>query len=443
MPVAAIDFFGARPAAYVLVAIGVLAVIALPRVLHDKPVSFPLPLVGLGAIAFALPIGLADPDPQQYGKVVEHLSELVVIVALTNAGLKLDRPFSWRGWSTTWRLLAVTMPVTVAGVALLGWWFAGLAPATALLLGAALSPTDPVLAAEVQVGGPGQGSEVAETTEIDEEEPLEEDDARFSLTSEAGLNDALAFPYTYAAVLMVLQGATPSNWLHTWLLVDVAYKLGVGLVAGFITGRLLALAVLNLPASTKTGKAMTGSAALAVTLFAYGLTEWLGGYGFLATFVAAYTLRHTDTDHEYHEQLVIFVEQFERVLVAVVLLLLGGALARGLIELSWPVAAIGLLLVFVIRPLAGAVGLARSSAPFEDKVVIAFFGIRGVSSFFYVAYALNRAEFADADVLWSIVLFACVLSIVLHGVLAAPALRWADERRPSTAGVGQASGRDS
>lgn len=432
MPAAAIDVFGARSASYVLVAIAVLAVIALPRVLHDKPVSFPLPLAGLGAIAFALPLGLVDPDPQRYGKVVEHLSEFVAIVALTNAGLKLDRRFGWRSWSTTWRLLAITMPITVAGVAFLGWWVAGLAPATAVLLGAALSPTDPVLAAEVQVGGPGQGSEVAETTEIDEQEPLEEDDARFGLTSEAGLNDALAFPYTNAALLMVMKGSSPANWLGVWLLVDVAYKLGVGLVAGLVIGRLLALAVLNLPASTKTGKAMTGSAALAVTLFAYGLTEFLGGYGFLATFVAAYTLRHTDADHEYHEQLVIFVEQFERVLVAVALLLLGGAVARGFIDFTWPVIAIGLVLVFVIRPLGGAVGLVRSPARFEDKVVISFFGIRGVGSFFYVAYALNRADFADADLLWSIVLFAGVLSIVLHGVLAAPALRWADARRPAT-----------
>ena len=429
MPVAAIDFFGARSAAYVVVAVGVLAVIALPRVLHDKPVSFPLPLVGLGAIVFALPLGLVDPDPQRYGKVVEHLSEFVVIVALTNAGLKLDRRFGWRRWSATWRLLAITMPITVAGVAVLGWWFAGLAPATALLLGAALSPTDPVLAAEVQVGGPGQGSEVAETTEIDEQEPLEEDDARFGLTSEAGLNDALAFPYTNAAILMVMKGVSPTNWFGQWLVVDVAYKLGVGLVAGFVIGRVLALAVLNLPASTKTGKAMTGSAALAVTLFAYGLTEWVGGYGFLATFVAAYTLRHSDSDHEYHEQLVIFVEQFERVRVAGVLLLLGGALARGYIDLTWPVVVIGLLLVFVVRPVAGAIGLVGSPAPFEDKVVISFFGIRGIGSFFYVAYALNRADFTDTDALWSIVLFAGVLSIVLHGVLAAPALRWADGRR--------------
>ena len=290
-----------------------------------------------------------------------------------------------------------------------------------------------MLAAEVQVGGPGQGSEVAETTEIDEEEPLEEDEARFSLTSEAGLNDALAFPYTNAAILMVLKGTSPTNWFGGWLLIDVAYKLGVGLLAGVVIGRLLALAVLNLPASTKTGKAMTGSAALAVTLFAYGLTEWVGGYGFLATFVAAYTLRHTDADHEYHEQLVIFVEQFERVLVAIVLLLLGGAVARGFIEFSWPVVGIGLVLIFLIRPLAGIVGLVRSRVPFEDAAVVSFFGIRGVGSFFYVAYALNRADFAEADVLWSIVLFTGVLSILLHGVLAAPALRWADNRR---AGMG-------
>lgn len=428
MPVAAVELFSARAASYVVVAVAVLAVIALPRLLHQKPVSFPLPLVGLGAIVFSLPIGLVDPDPVRYGTVVEHLSELVVVVALTNAGLRLDRPFSWRGWSTTWRLLAITMPLTVAGVALLGWWVAGLAPAAALLLGAALSPTDPVLAAEVQVGGPGHGSEEAEHEEI-EGEPAEEDEARFGLTSEAGLNDALAFPYTNAAILLAAQGFSGGSWVASWLAFDVAYKLGIGLLAGVVLGRVLAAAVLNLPASTRTGKAMTGSAALAVTLAAYGVTEFFGGYGFLATFVAAYVLRHRDAEHEYHEQLVIFVEQFERVLVAIVLLLLGGAVARGFIELSWPVFAVALLLVLVVRPLAGALGMVASRVPFADAAIISVFGIRGVGSFFYVAYALNRADFADADRVWAIVLLAAVVSIVVHGLGATPALRWADRRR--------------
>lgn len=430
MPVAAVELFSARAASYVVVAVAVLAVIALPRLLHQKPVSFPLPLVGLGAIAFAVPIGLVDPDPVRYGTVVEHLSELVVVVALTNAGLRIDRSFSWRGWSTTWRLLAITMPLTVAGVALLGWWVAGLAPAAALLLGAALSPTDPVLAAEVQVGGPGHGSEEAEHEEI-EGDPKEEDEARFGLTSEAGLNDALAFPYTNAAILLAAQGFSGGSWIAEWLAFDVAYKLGVGVVAGVALGRVLAAAVLNLPATTKTGKAMTGSAALAVTLAAYGVTEFLGGYGFLATFVAAYVLRHRDAEHEYHEQLVIFVEQFERVLVAVVLLLLGGAVTRGFIELSWPVFAVALLLVLVIRPLAGALAMVGSRVPVADGAIVAVFGIRGVGSFFYVAYALHRADFEGAERVWAIVLLASVVSIVVHGLAATPALRWADRRRGS------------
>lgn len=430
MPVAAVELFSARAASYVVVAVAVLAVIALPRLLHQKPVSFPLPLVGLGAIAFAVPIGLVDPDPVRYGTVVEHLSELVVVVALTNAGLRIDRSFSWRGWSTTWRLLAITMPLTVAGVALLGWWVAGLAPAAALLLGAALSPTDPVLAAEVQVGGPGHGSEEAEHEEI-EGDPKEEDEARFGLTSEAGLNDALAFPYTNAAILLAAQGFSGGSWIAEWLAFDVAYKLGVGVVAGVALGRVLAAAVLNLPATTKTGKAMTGSAALAVTLAAYGVTEFLGGYGFLATFVAAYVLRHRDAEHEYHEQLVIFVEQFERVLVAVVLLLLGGAVTRGFIELSWPVFAVALLLVLVIRPLAGALAMVGSRVPVADGAIVAVFGIRGIGSFFYVAYALHRADFEGAERVWAIVLLASVVSIVVHGLAATPALRWADRRRGS------------
>ena len=96
-------------------------------------------------------------------------------------GLAIDRPLelrnraSWRRWNPTWRLLGITMPLCIAGVALLGWG-AGLAPAAALLLGAVLAPTDPVLASDVQVAGPQTGDH-----EVDEADEL-----RFTLTSRRG-----------------------------------------------------------------------------------------------------------------------------------------------------------------------------------------------------------------------------------------------------------------
>jgi NhaP-type Na+/H+ or K+/H+ antiporter len=130
---------------------------------------------------FALPVDLPGADPLAHPKVTEHLTEVGVIVALMGAGLKIDRPLSRKGWASTWRLLATAMPLTIAAVALPGRWWTGLVPAAALLLGGALAPTDPVLASDVQVG------------ELTDQEDSE-DEVRFALTSEAGLNDGLAFP---------------------------------------------------------------------------------------------------------------------------------------------------------------------------------------------------------------------------------------------------------
>lgn len=421
-------------AMFLVLGLGVLAVAALPRLLHEKPISFPIPLVLLGMAAFALPLRLPAPDPLRFPDLTEHLTELVVIVALTNAGLKLDRRFSPRSWSTTWRLLAITMPLTVIGTAVLGWWVLGLAPASAALLGAVVSPTDPVLAAEVQVGGPGQGSESAEAADTDELEPREEDEVRFALTSEAGLNDGLAFPYTNLAIAMALAGADPAQWFGSWFVVDLLYKVGVGFVVGLVVGRVLARIILALPSPTETGKAMTGVAALAVTFAAYGGAEFAGGYGFLATFVAAYVMRHSDSDHEYHEKLVVFVEQLERMLIVAVLLLLGGAVVRGaLSDIDAEVVLVAALVLLVVRPLTGLVGLVRGRVAAGDRFALAFFGIRGVGSFYYLAFALNEAQFDDGRRLWTVVVLIALMSIFLHGMSAPVVLAVLDRRRMNRA----------
>jgi len=170
--------------AMLVVGLAAFGVAGLPRVLGDRPLSFPIIYVGAGMVLFALPFGFVDPDPVEWSEATERLTEIGVIVALMSAGIGLNRELGWRSWASTWRLLAITMPLSIAAVAVLGWWWLGLTPAAAVLLGAVLAPTDPVLASDVQVGGP------------DEEE---EDEVRFALTSEAGLNDGLAFPFTNLA----------------------------------------------------------------------------------------------------------------------------------------------------------------------------------------------------------------------------------------------------
>jgi len=385
----------------IVVGLAILGAVALPRVLADRPVSFPLAYVALGGLLFLIPVGFPAPNPFEHPEITQRLTELGVIVALQGAGLQLDRRIGWRRWKTTWRLLGVTMPLTIAATALLGWWGMGLAAPTAVLLGAVVAPTDPVLASDVQVEGPRSGPG---------------DEVRFSLTSEAGLNDGLAFPFTYLAIAMATAGVAPANWWIDWLTIDVAYRIVVGVLVGVGAGHLLARFVFEYPATTTLARSMSGVEALAATLVSYGVTEVVGGYGFIAVFVAALAIRDYERDHDYHEELHEFSEAAERSIMAVLLVLFGGAIATGLLApLTWTAAGIGLVVVFIVRPLAGWLGLWGYP---PERNAIAFFGIRGIGSFYYLAYGINNAGFVGADRLWAFAGFVVLVSIVVHGITA-------------------------
>jgi sodium/hydrogen antiporter len=394
----------------------ILLVAWLPMALREAPLSLPMFCVAIGFAVFSLASGDA-PHPLRFLKATERLTELVVIVALTGAGLKLDRPFGWRSWALTWRLLAVAMPLSILGIALLGGWLLGLGAAAALLLGAALAPTDPVLAADVQVGPPRSG---------------EEDEVRFNLTAEAGLNDGLAFPFVNLAVAMALNGAAWGAWTAEWFAEDVLWKLGAGVAVGWAIGRALGWLTFHVPNRARLSRTGEGFVALGVTFLAYGLTEIAHGYGFLAVFVAALALRDAERRHDYHERLHDFAEQTERLLMMVLLVLFGGALAGGLLApLTWEGAAAAALFVFLVRPAAGIASLWGAPQPWAERASLAFFGIRGLGSFYYLAYALDRASFGEAEQVWAVVGATVLLSIMLHGVTVTPAMRHLDKRRRS------------
>ena len=400
---------------FALIGVGALLAGILPRLLERRPLSMPIAFLALGLVVFGLPLGLPHADPLAHPKLAEHLTEVGVIVALMGAGLKIDRPFGRRRWMSTWRLLVVAMPVTIAVMALLGWWWAGLVPAAALLLGGALAPTDPVLAADVQVGEP-----------TDEED--NEDEVRFALTSEAGLNDGLAFPFVYAAIAMATVGAAPGGWLADWVLQDVLYKGAVGVIGGWLVGRLLGRLFFRARFDAlRLARHSEGFLALAATFLAYGAVEVVGGYGFLAVFVAARGIRSAERSHEYHQVLHDFAEQTERLLTVLLLLLLGGAAVGGLLApLTWPGALTGLALIFVVRPLIGFLSLRGAPGHRAEHWVIGVFGIRGIGSFYYLAYAMSHASFAQADLLWAIVGFVVLVSVVLHGIAATPVMQLLD-----------------
>jgi NhaP-type Na+/H+ or K+/H+ antiporter len=425
----------------IFVAAAIFSAIFLPRLFADKPLSFPIVYVGIGFVLFSLPLGVPDPDPLQYPRYAERLTELVVIIALMGGGLKIDRPFSLKTWIPAWRLLAITMPLTIASTALLGWGLAGLLLPTAVLLGAVIAPTDPVLASDVGASDPTEEIE-AEAAPGDQE-----DEIRFALTSEAGLNDGLAVPFTYLAIALAsitvrsadFEGDISQLILTTlleWFAFDFVYRIVAGIVVGYLIGRVVAYLVFGAPSTTELAEAMEGAEALATTFLAYAVAELVYGYGFIAVFVAALELRHYEWTHDYYTELDNFAVMVERLLMAAVLVLFGGAISTGLLDLlTIPLVAIGLAVVFVIRPAAGLVGLIGSDSTWRERSVIASFGIRGIGSFYYLAFALNAASFQEfelvvaASELWATLGFVVVASLTIHGISASPVMNTIDKWR--------------
>ena len=389
----------------------------LPRVLSKHPLSMPMALIALGYIAVKLPLGLEVPNIARSSELIERTTEIGVIVSLMGAGLKIDRVPGLKSWNTTWRLLTITMLLTISLTAVAAWGIGGFLPATALLLAAVLAPTDPVLASDVQVGSPMQGS-LGEDVERVEGDPPDEDEIRFALTSEAGLNDGLAFPFTNMAIMAAAVGMNPSRWISEWLLLDVIYKIFIGILCGIFLGKLLARFILTVPAKTMLSKSMLGLGALAATFIIYGSTQAVGGYGFIATFVGAVTIRNADHSHEHHGFLYHFAEKAERLMTVGMLLAFGGAIAIGLLsDLTWELATVGLLLVLVIRPSSGLIGMIGSKkANPQERFAIGFFGVRGIGSVYYLAYAVNRQQFVGTHALWTTVGFVILLSVFLHGL---------------------------
>lgn len=422
----------APAAIFAAVGVATLAAAVLPRALRGRPVSMPTVIVAAGALAFTVLPALPDPDPVAHPDAAVHLTEVCVIISLMGAGLAVNRRLSLRGWGTTWRLLGITMPLTMLAIGLLSGSLLGLGVGAAVLLAAALAPTDPVLATEVQVSEP-----------VDEEGVVD-DEARFALTSEAGLNDGLAFPFTYAAIAISLAGVAPSGWLGEWFVLDVLWRMAAGVAGGWAVGRLLGrLFFSSFAERTRLTEHAQGFVALAATCLTYGVVELVEGYGFVAVFVAAVTLRDAERAHSYHRVLHAFVEQIERLLTVGVLVLLGGAMARGILAgVTWREVLFAVLVLLVVRPLTGLVGLARGRTGPRERGVIAFFGVRGVGSLFYVAYALQEGDFVEGERLWAVVTLVVAGSVLLHGVTATPAMRWLDREREAAARRGPGTGSD-
>jgi NhaP-type Na+/H+ or K+/H+ antiporter len=410
------DAFALSPDPYILLLTGAGVFIALvawlPLALQKLPLSLPIVCIGLGAALFSLPQETFRPLPMDHPEVAERFTEFIVIIALMGAGLKIDRIFGLRSWRVTWRLILITLPLSILAITGLMGWGLGLPWTAALLLGAALAPTDPVLAADVQVGPPRTG---------------EEDEVRFGLTSEAGFNDGAAFPFVHLAIALALSATTGEPWLLPWLGYNVLWEIGAGVGAGYLIGRAFGWLAFHIPAETKLARTRDGLIALSATFVSYGLTEIIHSYGFLSVFVTALVFRNSHRTHDFHREMHDVTEQFERLAMMVLLLLFGGALVSGLLQpLRGADVLAAFVILLVIRPATGLIALTGLKAAWSEKLTLAVFGIRGVGSFYYLAYGLNKMPVEDEARLWAIVGLVVLLSVLLHGLTVTPIMRLLD-----------------
>ncbi len=392
-------------------------------------------------------ISFAALDPVRRPHMLERIAEIAVLVSLFTAGLKLRAPFGGSladgRWVTPVLLATVSMALTVAAVAALGFWGLGLPLGAAVLLGGVLAPTDPVLASDVQV-----------------EHPEDRDRLRFSLTGEAGLNDGTAFPFIMLGLgLLGLHelGAYGWKWFAVDLVWAVSAGIGVGAGLGWIVGRV----VLRLRAMHKERVGTDDLIVLGLIALSYGLALLVKGYGFLAVFAAALALRRAeerhaelvgdqrplaadvaegaDADAAPHPSQAYMVEgalgateQLDRIGEAGVLLLLGGLFAGRFVALDawWFVIA----LFFLARPLAVWAGVRVRGGPPIQRRLAMWFGVRGVGSVYYLTYAISHGLPAPlAERLAAITFTTIVASLVLHGVSVTPLMKLYERRRPSRA----------
>lgn len=230
---------------------------------------------------------------------------------------------------------------------------------------------------------------------------------------------------------MAERGSAPAGWVGEWLAVDVVVRLAVAAATGLVIGRLLGTVLFRTRSARESvAGSAEGFVAVAAMLLVYGATELLQGYGFLAVFVAASALRSSERDHEYHRVLHGFAEQLERILTVGILVVFGGLLAQGLIGAAdWRTLVFAVLVLLLLRPLAGTLGLLAARVATRERLAIAFYGVRGVGSFYYVAYAVSEQPFEEGELLWPTVAVVVLGSLLIHGTTAGPVMALLDRRR--------------
>ena len=406
-------FSFAEPYSLGLVFLGLAVFAAIGALSHQDERAFSASLVYLGlGLAAAVVLGLTDVewvDPLEDAELVQRVTEFALITALFATGLRLDRALRLPAWGSVARLLTLVMALTITAVAVFGWAVMGLSVAAAVVLGAALAPTDPVLAGDIGVGPPD---------EEDEREP------NFSITAEAGLNDGLALPFLLFGLALAERD---SGWFFEWLAADVVYALGIGAAVGAVAGYGLAAIAVFLRTRKLLAHELDGWLGIGAVLLIYGITESAAGSGYIAAFVGGLAFRRYERDHELNGRVHEGAEQVEKFMELAAILMLGSLLTiAGLGAPGWEGWLLVAALLLVIRPASALLALIGSNVESRGgRAFVAWFGVRGVGTLYYVATIVTAGALSDGEqrvVVWTAI--ACVIiSIVVHGITGGPALR--------------------
>jgi NhaP-type Na+/H+ or K+/H+ antiporter len=405
--------------------------------LKRLPVTPSIFYLAVGACLGPWGAGLLHIDALDDTVLLERLTEIAVIVSLFTAGLKLRLPITDRRWRVALLLAVAAMILTIAGITAFGLAI-GLPLAAAILLGAILAPTDPVLASDVQVA------------HAHDAEPV-----RFSLTGEAGLNDGTAFPFVMLGLGLMGRYELGANGWHWWS-VDLIWAVVAGLGIGTLCGAGIARLVIYLRREHKEAVGLDEFLALGLIALSYGVALLAGGYGFLAVFAAGLSVRRVEREHAevtpskavkqagltaeeqatnpgtapaYMASAVLgFNEQLERLGELTVVVVLGAMLAR--VESAGPGLWLAFALFVVIRPIATALALLPTRLSRAQRAFVAWFGVRGVGSIYYLAFALSHGiDETLARPLVDLTVVVVTASIVLHGVSVTPLMQRYSARR--------------
>ena len=374
------------------------------------PVSYALIylIVGIGLGPYG--VKLIELRPQ--AQFLEKLTEFVVLVSLFSCGLKMNRPLQLWAWNSTARLLGFLMPISIFAVAAIAHWFVKLDWGPAILLGAILAPTDPVLASEVQIA------------DIEDRDEL-----RFGLTSEGGLNDALAFPFVYFGIYALKDSNWP-NWFSQWAGIDLIWAIAAGIVMGILVAKAVTWIDLRLQRYRPADELMEDFIALSTILLTYSLTEVVNGYGFLAVFVAGIVVQRSYRDPEKPLSQLHFTERIEKLMEVGTILILGSLLRlEALAAHSSYALLIAGLLIFLIRPVGAWISTIGSHLHPASRLLCGWFGIRGVGSIYYLTYAFGhglKGEIGE-KIAW-ITFTTIVISVIVHGISATPLMNWYERR---------------